>query len=32
MDEETRKELKDYYSHFNEKLFEILGYRVDEWD
>ena len=31
MDEETRKALKDYYSHFNEKLFEILGYRIDEW-
>ena len=31
MDDATRRALKDYYSHFNEKLFEILGYRIEEW-
>ncbi len=32
MDEATRRALKEYYSHFNEELFEILGYRIDEWN
>ncbi len=32
MDKETRLALKGYYSNPNEKLFAVLGYRIDEWN
>jgi len=31
MDPETRRTLKEYYQPFNEELFRILGFRIDEW-
>ena len=30
--EETRRKLEDYYRPHNERLFKLLGFRIDEWD
>ncbi|MCP3851006.1 MAG: hypothetical protein GY694_12325, partial [Gammaproteobacteria bacterium] len=29
---ETKKKLADYYKQPNEELFELLGYRIKEWE
>ena len=31
LDPETRRNLEDYYKPHNERLFELLGYRIEEW-
>jgi hypothetical protein len=32
MAEDTRLALESYYQPFNERLFDILGYRIEEWN
>lgn len=32
MDAETRRVLADYYRPYNERLFEMIGFRINEWD
>lgn len=32
MNEETRKKLEELYRQYNEHLYELLGYRIKEWE
>lgn len=32
MESETRRWLYSYYRPFNERLFQLIGYRISEWD